>query len=161
MQDKGGYGSSDGNKIVAQYAERALKAFASDAPKDYKKLIEAYNGQSAVIALFGVGSAAVAVQDGKVLVGEASGKKSRMLARAATHPETISALADGRTTALEAFHVGDLVVRAPSEELHRAFGYMVKMSGSALSSSKLQELLKEFRKDMGLRDDSAHGDSAK
>lgn len=145
MQDEYQTDPKSGRKKVAHFLDSAIKAFAADAPGDYKRLVKEYDGRSAVVGLFGIGSASVTVRGGDVVVDGPPDNKTRLIARAATHPETILALAEGRTTAMEAFHVGDLVVRAPSDELHRAFGHMVQLSEPVLRSAKLQAVLKEFR----------------
>jgi hypothetical protein len=137
---------------VEDLAREALEAFKADAPKEYQALVKEYEGQSAVVGVFGMGSVDVAVSRGEVHVGESKSKdKKRPCAHGATYPETILAISRGEITPLEAFHAGDLVVRAPSEELHKAFGYMVKFSDAALGSRGLQRVLGKFREQSGLK----------
>jgi hypothetical protein len=137
---------------VEDLAREALEAFKADAPKEYQALVKEYEGQSAVVGVFGMGSVDVAVSRGEVHVGESKSKdKKRPFAHGATYPETILAISRGEITPLEAFHAGDLVVRAPSEELHKAFGYMVKFSDAALGSRGLQRVLGKFREQSGLK----------
>lgn len=162
MQEEYRYSPEEGSKRVADFAERAIKAFQADAPEQFQQLVKEYEGHSAVIGLFGVGSTSVSVRGGKVSVANTNGKgKSKtgaITARAATYPETVVAIAEGRITPLEAFHVGDLVVRTESDELHRAFGLMVQMTDSALRSTKMQDVLADFRKRMDLRQERRAND---
>ncbi|MBR0696736.1 hypothetical protein [Bradyrhizobium lablabi] len=137
---------------VEQLAREALEAFRADAPEDYDVLVKEYEGQSAVVGVFGMGSVNVAISRGEVHLGESEAKgKTRIIARGATYPETIIAMSRGEVTPLEAFHAGDLVVRAPSEELHKAFGFLVKFSASAVASKGLQRVLEKFKEQSGLK----------
>ena len=154
MQDQRRPDPREGAETVKRFTESAIDAFRTDAPEEFQSLIREYDGHSAVVGLFGIGSTSISVVKGRVYVGGSPGRAARQLAHAATHPETIVAIAEGRTTALEAFHVGDLVVRAPAEELHRAFGLFVRMTEPALRSAKLQGVLREFRDEMNFRDDN-------
>lgn len=146
MIDKKRSGSGDGNQTVANLLRQAVDAFSADAKEDYAALVREYEGESAVVGIFGMGSATIGVNGGKVVVGndERAGK-ARSVGRGSTYPETIVALAEGRMTVLEAFHTGDIVVRAPSEDLHKAYGLAVKMTGAAIGSKRLQSVMKEFR----------------
>lgn len=135
-----------GGNAVKDLAHAALEAFRNDAPREYAELVKEYEGQGAVVGIFGMGSVDIAVSGGEVRVGESTAQgKGKMVARAATYPETILAMSNGEVTPLEAFHAGELVVRAPSEELHKAFGYLVKFSDVALGSKGLQRVLTRFK----------------
>lgn len=135
-----------GREIVADLAQQAIEAFRADSKKDYEELVKSYEGCTAVVGIFGLGSVTIAVSGGKVYVDATDRKRStKLIARGAAYPETIVALSEGRLTPLEAFHTGDIVVRAESEELHKAYGLMVKMSDSAIRSERLQGVLKKFR----------------
>lgn len=136
----------EGQRQLADIARRALEAFRSDAQEAYAQLVREYDNSSAIIGVFGMGSVTLTVSGGEAAIQDkVPDKPARLVARGAAYPETILALSEGRMTPVEAFHSGDLVVRAPSEELHRAFGLMVKYSDSAIRSEKLQEVLKDFR----------------
>ena len=136
----------EGQGQFAAIARRALEAFRADAQEAYAQLVKEYDNSSAVIGVFGMGSVTLAVRGGEAAIHEqAPDKPGRLVGRGAAYPETILALSEGRVTPVEAFHSGDLVVRAASEELHRAFGLMVKYSESAVRSERLQDVLKEFR----------------
>ena len=146
MKEKDEQESREGRKTVAHLARRAIDAFKADARADYDELVKTYEGRSAVVGVFGLGSVTIAVSGGEVHVDSPDrAKETKLIGRGATYPETILALAEARMTPLEAFHTGDLVVRAPSDDLHTAYGLMVKMSDSAIKSPGLQEVLKEFR----------------
>jgi hypothetical protein len=131
---------------VEELAHAALEAFRTDAPRAYEELVKEYEGQGAVVGIFGMGSVDISVRGGEVQVGEGAVHDKRApVARAATYPETILAMSNGEITPLEAFHAGELVVRAPSEELHKAFGYLVKYSDVAIGSKGLQRVLARFK----------------
>jgi hypothetical protein len=134
------------SNAMAELAREALEAFKADAPEEYEALVKEYEGQSAVVGVFSMGSVNVAVSGGAVHISEGKPKeKTRMIGRGATYPETILAMSRGEVTPLEAFHAGDLIVQAQSEELHKAFGLMVKFSGAAIGSKQLQGVLGKFR----------------
>jgi hypothetical protein len=136
----------EGQRQLAEIAQRALEAFRADAREAYAQLVKEYDDSSAVIGVFGLGAVTLTVSGGEAVIHEkAPDKPGRLVARGAAYPETILALSEGRITPVEAFHSGDLVVRAPSEELHRAFGLLVKHSETAIRSARLQEVLREFR----------------
>lgn len=153
MQDQYRQDHRDGAELVRRFTESAVDAFRSDAPDEFESLVREFDGHSAVIGLLGIGSTSIGVVKGRVRIGENVGKNTRHVARAATSAETILAIAEGQTTVLEAFHVGDLVVRAPADDLHRAFGFLVRMSEPAIRSSKMQGVLEEFRSELQGRGD--------
>jgi hypothetical protein len=135
-----------GREIVADLAQQAIEAFRTDSKKDYDQLVKSYEGCSAVVGIFGLGSVTIAVSGGAVHVNPSDrARGTKLIARGAAYPETIVALSEARLTPLEAFHTGDIVVRAESEELHKAYGLMVKMSEGAIRSERLQGVLKRFR----------------
>jgi hypothetical protein len=137
---------------VEELAREAIEAFKADSPKEYSTLVKEYEGQSAVVGVFGMGSVNVAVSRGEVHLGDGEAKaKTRLIARGATYPETLIAISKGEVTPLEAYHAGDLVVRAPSEELHKAFGFLVKFSEAAIASRGLQRVLDRFKEQSGLK----------
>lgn len=136
----------EGQHRLAEIARHALEAFRADSQEAYAQLVREYDNSSAVIGVFGLGAVTLTVSGGEAAIQDKVQEKPlRLIGRGAAYPETVLALSEGRVTPIEAFHSGDLVVRAPSEELHRAFGLMVKYSDTAVRSEKLQEVLKEFR----------------
>ncbi|RSZ60741.1 hypothetical protein HF313_18420 [Massilia atriviolacea] len=136
----------EGQCQLADIARRALAAFRNDSQEAYAQLVREYDNSSAVIGIFGLGSVILTVSGGEAAIAErAPDKPARLVGRAALYPETILALSEGRMTPIEAFHSGDLVVRAESDDLHRAYGLMVKYTDTALRSQQLQSVLKEFR----------------
>lgn len=139
----------EGQRRFTEIARRALEAFRADSQEAYAQLVREYDNSSAVVGVFGLGSVTLAVSGGEATIldkaPEKGDRQTRLVGRGAAYPETVLALSEGRVTPIEAFHSGDLVVRAPSEELHRAFGLMVKYSDTAVRSDRLQEVLKEFR----------------
>ena len=146
MNEKGSADPQRGRKLVADLAQRAIEAFRTDARKEFDQLVKTYEGCGAVVGIFGLGSVTITVHDGSVHVDAADrARETKLLARGAAYPETVIAISEGRMSPLEAFHTGDLVVRAPSEELHKAYGLMVTLSDAAIRSSRLQGVLKDFR----------------
>jgi hypothetical protein len=144
VADKQRQDSSDSSARLAALAEQAVVAFREENSEAYRELVEAFDGKSANIAVFGVGRFNVAVTDREVRVDQ-SLKHSPDTARGAIYPEAAVAITEGRISPLESFFKGDLIARAPSPDLHRAYGYLVKFSDTALRSERLQELAREFR----------------
>lgn len=131
-------------------AHEVLEAVRADMPEQYAELVEAYDGQAAVVGVFGMGSVTVAVTNKEVLLDPAEGQRPPLLARAATYPEVLTALGRGNVTVLDAFHRGDLVVQADeAEELHRAYDFIVRFSDEALRSERLRGLLDRFERQAG------------
>jgi hypothetical protein len=140
----------EGRQVIEELAHKALKAFSADAKKDYEHLVKAYDGCNAVVGIFGMGSVTVAVSKGEVHINpDPKQVPTKTIGRGATYAETLVALSQGELTALEAFHKGDLVARAESNELHKAYGFFVKFSDAALRSERLQHVLEEFRTKAG------------
>jgi hypothetical protein len=135
--------ASDDDRL-AKFATRAVDAFREEDGDAYAEVVKAFEGRSADIAVFGHGRFNLSVEKGQVRVAPRL-RGGANTARGAIYPETLIALAEGRLTPLEAHFKGDLIARAPSAELHRAYGYFVKFAETALRSARLQELLNEFR----------------
>ncbi len=139
----------DSSEKLTELANEALRAFREDNPDAFKELVKAYEGKSADVALFGHGRFHVAVSKGDVEIQANRMRGSGATGRGATTPETVMAILEGRLTPLEAFFKGDLVARAESAELHKAYDYFVRFSDSALRSKRLQQVASEFRKAFG------------
>lgn len=134
-----------GDDAMAELANQALEAFRADMSKEYEQLVKTYEGSSAGVGLFGVGSVTIAVQNGEVMINPPAEKCPPLLGRGATYPEVLLALARGQLTGLDAFHRGDLLIQVDdSEELHRAYDFFVRFSESALRSQRLRGVLKQF-----------------
>jgi hypothetical protein len=141
--------NTDSSEKLTGLANEALRAFREDSPDAFKELVKAYEGKSADVALFGHGRFRVAVSKGDVEIQPNQMRGSGATGRGATTPETLIAMLDGRLTPLEAFFKGDLVARAESAELHKAYDYFVRFSDAALRSKRLQQIASEFRKAFG------------
>lgn len=135
--------NKDASARLAGLAEKAVEAFREEDSDAFAELVEAFEGKSANIAVFGVGKFSIAVTDHEVRIDQnlLHGPET---ARGAIYPEAAVAITEGRVSPLESFFKGDLIVRAPSPDLHRAYGYLVKFSDAALRSERLQELVGEF-----------------
>jgi hypothetical protein len=140
---------SESSKRMASLANDAVRAFREDNPQAMQELLEAYNGKSADVALFGHGKFHVAVAKGEVHIEPDRMRGSGATGRGATTPETLMAILEGKLTVLEAFHKGDLVARAESAELHHAYDFFVRFSDAAMRSKKLQKILGEFKMAFG------------
>lgn len=136
--------ASDSSARLARLAEQAVATFREENAEAYRELVEAFDGKSANIAVFGVGRFNVEVIEREVRIDH-NLRKSPDTARGAIYPETAVAITEGRISPLESFFKGDLIAQAPSPDLHRAYGYLVKFSDTALRSERLQELAREFR----------------
>jgi hypothetical protein len=134
----------NGDEIVRKFASSALEAFRKDAAKAYSALAKEYEGKSAAVGVFGVGSCVVAVHEGEVKVNPRSPSRSSVQARAAVYPETLQALTEGKMSVLEAFFGGDLVAQASAEDLHGAYANIVRHADAALKSDKLKKVAKDF-----------------
>ncbi|MDH4185376.1 MAG: hypothetical protein OEV08_00135 [Nitrospira sp.] len=139
----------ESSKKLASLANDALKAFREDNPQAFKELVEVYSGKSADLALFGHGKFHIAVKKGEVEIQPDKIQGSGATGRGATTPETLMAILEGKLTVLEAFHKGDLVARANSAELHRAYDFFARFSDAAMRSKKLQKVLSDFRSTFG------------
>jgi hypothetical protein len=140
----------EGRQVIEELAHKALKAFSVDAKKDYQHLVKAYDGCNAIVGIFGMGSVTVAVSKGEVHINpNLKEVLTKTVGRGATYPETLVAISKGEITPLEAFFKGDLVTRAESNELHKAYGFFVKFSDAALRSERLQHVMEEFRTKAG------------
>jgi len=134
----------DSSAQLTALAERALETFREENSESYSELVEAFDGKSANVAVFGLGRFSIAVTDREVKV-DRNLLHGPDTARGAIYPEAAVAITEGRISPLESFFKGDLIARAPSPDLHRAYGYLVKFSDTALRSERLQELIREFR----------------
>jgi len=137
--------STDDSQKLAELANEAVRAFREENPDAFKELIAAYSGKSADIALFGHGKFSVAVAKGAVEIQPNIMRGSSATGRGATTPETLMAILEGRVTPMAAYFKSDLVARADSAELHKAYDYFVRFSDAALRSKKLQNVLTKFR----------------
>jgi len=140
--------AAESDERLARLAQRAVTAFREENSEAYEELVRAFDGRAADLAVFGHGRFNVAVRDGEVVVAPHP-RGGGDIARGAIYPETLMAIAEGRTTPLEAHFKGDLIARAPSADLHLAYGYFVKFADRALRSERLRELLEEFRRQVG------------
>jgi hypothetical protein len=137
----------EGRKFVEQIARDTLAALQADAKSEYNELVKAYEGCSAVLGIFGMGSATIAVSRGEVQINPTGNEVgTRQIMRGATFPETIVAMSTGDVTPLEAFHASDLVVRAAdSRELHKAYEFVVKFSAVPLKSERMQKVIADIK----------------
>lgn len=149
-QHKSKYPRSD---KLASLANDALRAFREENPEAFKELVKVYDGKSADVALFGHGKFNILVAKGDVDIAPDRMGGSRVAGRGATTPETLMAILEGRLTPLEAFFKGDLVARAQSAELHRAYDYFVRFSEAAIRSQRMQKVIEEFKRLAGVKRD--------
>jgi hypothetical protein len=144
VADYGQNRDGDSSARLAALAEQAVRTFREENTDAYNELVEAFDGQSANVAVFGLGKFSISVEGREVRV-DRSLRQGPGIARGAIYPETLVAITEGRISPLESFFKGDLIARAPSADLHRAYGYFVRFSDTALRSERLQELLREFQ----------------
>jgi hypothetical protein len=141
--------SRESSDKLAALANEAVRAFREENGEGFRELVNAYEGQSADVALFGHGRLHIAVSHGTVDIRPDQMRGSGATGRGATTPETLLAILEGKLTPLEAFFKGDLVARSSSAELHKAYDYFVRFSGTALRSRRFQQLLEQFRQTFG------------
>ncbi|MBL3596353.1 hypothetical protein JMM63_12345 [Rhodovulum sulfidophilum] len=136
----------DGAKAVEKLAADALAGFKADAKKEYAELVKQYEGASATVGVFGMGSVEVSVLSGEVHINPGAKRMGEQRGVGAISPEALVAISEGKMTVLDAFHRGEIVVRAGSEALHEGYDSFLKNSEAALKSNRLQKTLAEFRK---------------
>lgn len=144
MADQERLDDRDASARLAALAEKAVETFREENSDAYRELVDAFDGKSANIAVFGLGRFSVAVTEREVRI-DRDLRHGPDTARGAIYSEAAVAITEGRISPLESFFKGDLIARAPSADLHRAYGYLVKFSDTALRSDRLQELVHEFR----------------
>jgi len=147
---------SDDSHKLADLANEAVRAFREENPDAFKELIAAYSGKSADVALFGHGKFNIAVGKGEVEIQPDKMRGGSATGRGATTPETLMAILEGRLTPMAAYFKSDLVARADSAELHKAYDYFVRFSDAALRSKKLQNLLAKFRETFATTSSGGH-----
>lgn len=136
----------EGAKAVAKLAEEALAGFKADAKGAYSELVKQYDGASATVGVFGMGSVLVTVKGGEVHFNSDEKRKDKVRGVGAISPEALVAISEGKMTVMDAYHRGEVVVRAGSESLHEGYDSFVRHSESALKSKRLQKTLEQFRK---------------
>lgn len=139
------YQKPENERQLAELAEEAVRAFREENPEAYEELVKAFNGNSADLALLGFGRFHVSLEKGDLRIEPGVVRGAGSTGRGAIAPETLLAILEGRLTPLEAFFKGDLIARAHSKELHKAYDYFVRFADAALRSKRLQELLGRFR----------------
>ncbi|WP_299635758.1 hypothetical protein [uncultured Ruegeria sp.] len=136
----------EGAKAVEKLAEDALAGFRADAKKEYAELVKQYEGASATVGVFGMGSVEVSVMSGEVHINPNQKRKGKGRGVGAISPEALVAISEGRMTVMDAFHRGEIVVRAESAALHEGYDSFIRNSEAALRSKRLQKTLAQFRK---------------
>jgi hypothetical protein len=134
-----------GDQVVANRARQAIATFKADNPAEFLELVREFDGRAANIAVFGTGRMNVRVTHDDVTIDPGLGDGEN--ASGAIYMETAQAIMQGRITPLQAYFRGDIIVRAPSEDLHRAYGFFVKFAELALTSSAMREHFDDFRAD--------------
>lgn len=140
----------EASRELVRLAEEGIAAFREENPEAYKDLVRGFEGQSADVALLGHGRMHVSVSDGEISLEPDRVAGAESTGRGAIAPETVVEIVEGRLTPMEAFFKGDLIARARSENLHKAYGFMVSYSDTAMRSERLQEILARFRKQYGV-----------
>jgi len=132
---------------VSALANDALDAFRKDMPKEYKELVQAFDGRGADLALLGHGRFHLAVHGGEASIQPNRMKGGAKTGRGAASPDTIHAILNGESTPLEEFFRGNLIAQAPSEDLHRVYDYFVRFADAALRSDRLRKVADRFAKE--------------
>ena len=111
----------EGAKAVAKLAEDALAGFKADAKGAYSELVKQYEGVSASVGVFGMGSVLLSVAKGEVHINPDDKRRGNHRGAGAISPEALVAISEGKMTVLDAFHRGEVVVRAESDALHEGY----------------------------------------
>jgi hypothetical protein len=141
----------EGDQLLAEMVKATLATLREEARDQYGRMVEEYTKKAAAIGVFGVGSITLAVLDGEVQINPQSDRIEVLGGRAAIYPETLTAISEGRMTVLDAFHRGELVARANSDELHRAYNNFTAISDVAARSPRIREIIAQFTKELDRR----------
>jgi hypothetical protein len=133
---------TQGDRAVATQAQQMINTFRAENPTEFAEAVREFDGQAANLAVFGFGRMNVRIAGGQVSVqpGLATGD----MARGAIYLEALQAIRQGVLTPLQAYFRGDIVVNAPAEDLHRAYGFFVKFAELALASEPMRDHLNTF-----------------
>ena len=133
------------DQLIAQQARQMVNTFRTDNPDEFHELVSEFDGRHANLAVFGTGriSVRVANQDVSIEPGLAQGE----LARAAVYMEALQAIKRGVLTPLQAYFRGDIIVRAPEGDLHKAHGFFVKFAELAFGSDAMRRHFDDFERE--------------
>jgi hypothetical protein len=133
---------TQGDQVVAGQARQMINSFRANNPTEFQEMVREFNGRDANLAVFGFGRMNVRIANGDVSVEPGLG--SGEMARGAIYLEALQAIRQGVLTPLQAYFRGDIVVRAPSEDLHRAYGFFVRFAELVVASEAMREHLDAF-----------------
>jgi hypothetical protein len=133
---------TQGDRALAAQAQNVLNTFRTDNPAEFQEMVGEFDGRNVNLAVFGVGRMNVRVANGDVSVQ--AGLGTGEMARGAIYMEALQAIRQGVLTPLQAYFRGDIVVRAPSDDMHTAYGFFVKFAELALSSDSMRAHLDTF-----------------
>jgi hypothetical protein len=133
---------TQGDRIVANQAQQAINTFRADNPAEFQEMVGEFDGRDANLAVFGFGRMNVRIANGEVSVRPGLGTGE--MARGAIYLEALQAIRQGVLTPLQAYFRGDIVVRAPSGDLHRAYGFFVRFAELAFASESMREHFDAF-----------------
>jgi hypothetical protein len=141
----------EGDRLVAEMVQGTLDALREEASEEYNRLLEKYRDTAAAVGIFGVGSVTLAVMDGQILVNPPAERTPSLRGRGALYPETLLAITEGRMTVLDAFHRGELVARANSEDLHGAYDSFTEVTEVAIKSQRMRQVVSRFTNELQRR----------
>lgn len=136
---------TQGDQLVANRARQAITTFKSANPAEFLELVREFDGRAANVAVFGTGRMNVHVANNDVTIQPGLGEGE--LTSGAIYMEAAQAIMGGRLTPLQAYFRGDIIVRAPAEDLHRAYGFFVRFAELALASDVMRQHFDDFRSD--------------
>jgi hypothetical protein len=133
---------TSGDQLLAGQAQQMITTFRRDHPAEFREMVTEFDGRDANLAVFGTGRVNVHVANGNVTVQP--GLATADLASGAIYMEALQAIKKGVLTPLQAYFRGDIIVRAPENDLHRAYGFFVKFAGIVFASTSMREHFDEF-----------------
>jgi len=139
------YQSRDSSKELSELAKSVITTYSKENPKAFESLIEKYNGESADVAIFGVGKIHIKVNNGEVSVDSDRSFGKGSTGMGAVHPKTIVSIVEGKMTVIEAFHKGDLIAQSKSDNLHRVYNDFVQYSETLIESDQNPKYYDRFR----------------
>ncbi|MFJ9026324.1 hypothetical protein ACIRPU_41140 [Streptomyces sp. NPDC102259] len=132
-----------GDQALATRARQVINTFRAEHPAEYQELVHEFDSRDGNLAVFGFGRINVRITNGEVSVEPGLGPGE--MARGMIYMEALQAITQGVLTPLQAYFRGDVIVRAPSGDLHTAYGFFVRFAELAFGSETMRTHFDEFR----------------
>ncbi|MGR4880571.1 hypothetical protein ACIPUC_14215 [Streptomyces sp. LARHCF249] len=131
------------DKALANHIRRGVTNFRTENPGEFQEMVREFDGRKANVAVLGLGRVNVRVGGGDVIIDPGLGPAEMM--HGAVYLEAAQAIAAGQLTPLQAYFRGDVIVRAPADDLHNGYGFFIRFAELAFTSTSLRAQLAELR----------------